>query len=605
MLFAVLTNIVAFVPLLFVPGETGRFFSPLPAVVIAVFVVSLFEALFILPAHLGHIKGNGEGRGPIAYLTRAQRKISDAFESFTQNVIVPILDYAVHHRILVLSIMLAGGILMYSWYLSGRMNYTFNPVITSLRVDAEVQTPVGSAFADTARIADHVEAASIRAAERLGGVDKVLNGRMNAIGRRGENWADVNVFLRPPSERDFTEEEFVRLWREEIGEVPGMKSLFFEWEEGPGSGAGLTVELSHPDRAILEAAAVDLAEELATFTGVSDIKDGFSAGKTQFDVDLTPEGRALGLTPEYVGRQVRHAFYGAEALRLQRGRHEVKVMVRLPEEERRSVSNIENLIIRTPRGGEVPLHQVAQLYAGTAYTEILRVQGQRVLEVTCNIDPQSTNVGFVREELPTSVLPSLADEHRGLSYTFSGRQREEDRAMERLQFGLTISILIIFALLASLFRSYVQAIVVMLIIPFAVGAALLGHVLLGYDLSIVSIFGMIALSGLVVNGGLVLVQEMNRLVRQENVLVEEAVVRAAARRFRPILLTSLTTFSGLAPMILETSSQARFLVPMAIALGFGTLLSAPVVMLLPACLLTIHGKLNGSNDESTEKESES
>ena len=589
-IFAVITNIVAFVPLLFVPGETGRFFAPLPAVVIAVFIVSLVEALFILPAHLGHVRDSVNKPGIMGALTRAQRRVSDAFEAFTEKVVVPLLRQSVRHRFATVCILLAALIVMYAWYFSGRMNYTFNPVITGLRVDAEVQTPVGSAFEDTIAIADHVEQAGLRVAERLGGVDKVLQGRMNVVGRRGENWADINFYLVHPSQRNFTEADFAKAWRDEIGEVPGLKSLYFEWEEGPGSGAGLTVELSHPDRDILEAAATGLAEQLATFSGVSDIKDGFSAGKTQIDVQLTPDGRALGLSPEEVGRQVRHAFYGAEALRFQRGRHEVKVMVRLPENERRSLSDVEQLIIRVPGGGEAPLGQVAELHTGTAYTEIIRVQGQRVLEVTANIDPEVTNVGFVRQALETTVLPNLADEHHGLDYAFSGRQREEDRAMNRLKVGLTLAMLIIFGLLAALFRSYTQAIIVMMVIPFAVGAALLGHVVLGYDLSIVSVFGMIALSGLVVNGGLVLVQEMNRQMHEHGLPITEAVVAAGARRFRPILLTSLTTFAGLAPMIFETSSQARFLVPMAIALGFGTLFSAPVVLVLPACLMTIQRK---------------
>lgn len=586
-IFAVATNIIAFIPLIFVPGENGRFFAPLPAVVIAVFIVSLVESLFILPAHLGHGKDAAAGRGLVAFLTRAQRRVSVAFENFTDHAVVPLLQYAVHHRLIVASVLFGGLTVVYAWYFSGRMHYSFNPVITGLRVDAELETPVGSAFEDTVRIADHVEQAAIRAAERFGGADKVLNGRMNSVGRRGENNADVNVYLVHPSQRDFTEGEFAEAWREEIGDVPGLTSLYFEWEEGPGSGAGLTVELSHPNRAQLERAATLTAEQLATFSGVSDIKDGFSAGKSQIDVELTQEGRSMGLTPEYVGRQVRHAFYGAEALRFQRGRHEMKVMVRIPEPERRSLTHVEDLIVRTPTGGEAPLSQVARLEGGTAYTEIRRVDGQRVLEVTCNVDPKVVHMGEIRNSLSATILPNIAEQIPGLTFEFSGRQREQDRAMARLQTGLAIALLAIFALLAALFRSYLQAVFVMLVIPFGVAAALVGHVLLGYDLSIVSIFGMIALSGLVVNGGLVLNQEKNRMVRDEGMHIQDAVIAAARRRFRPILLTALTTAAGLAPMIFETSSQARFLVPMAIALGFGTLFSAPVVILLPACLSTI------------------
>jgi multidrug efflux pump subunit AcrB len=586
-IFAVTTNIVAFIPLLFVPGETGRFFAPLPAVVIAVFIVSLVEALFILPSHLSHGGASRDSRGPIAALGRMQRRVSITFDRFTDKVVVPLLRATVRWRLATLSILFGGLAIVFAWYYSGRMNYIFSPVITGLRVDAEVQTPVGSAFEDTVRIAERVEQAGLRAADHFGGRDEVLSGRMNVVGRRGENWADVNFFLIPASERDFTEDEFAKVWREEVGEVPGLKSLFFEWEEGPGSGAGLTVELSHPDREILEAAATALAEQLATFTGVSDIKDGFSAGKKQIEVDLTQEGRSLGLTPEDVGRQVRHAFYGAEALRFQRGRHEMKVMVRLPEAERRSLANVEELIVRTPGGGEAPLAQVARLDMSTAYTDIVRVDGQRVINVTCNTIPELANINEIRGSLERQVLPELKEEFRGLSYQFAGRQREEARAMAELKLGLLIAMIIIFALLAALFRSYAQALIVMLAIPFSTGAALLGHIALGYDLSIVSVFGMIALAGLVVNGGLVLNQETNRLLRTTELPLTEAVVVAGRRRFRPILLTSLTTFAGLAPMIFETSSQARFLVPMAIALGFGTLLSAPVVIILPVCMRTL------------------
>jgi multidrug efflux pump subunit AcrB len=497
------------------------------------------------------------------------------------------VEYAIYHRFSTLVVMFGSLLIIFAWYESGRMNYTFNPVITGLRVDAEVQTAVGSAFADTVAIANHVEEAGLRAADQLGGRDKVLNGRMNVVGRWGENRADVNFYLVEPDKRDFTEETFATLWRSEIGELPGVDSIYFEWEEGPGSGAGLTVELSHPSREVLETAATELATALGTFDGVTDIEDGFSEGKRQIDVELTPEGRAMNLSPEYVGRQVRHAFYGAEAVRFQRGRHEMRVMVRLPEEERRSLADVEDLIIRAPDGSEAPLSQVARLRFATSYQEINRVDGQRVFNVTCNVVPEIVNVNDVRAELEAEILPQLAADHRGLTYEFSGRQREERRAMDQLRLGLAIAIICIFAPLAALFRSYGQALIITLIIPFGVGAALLGHIILGYDLSVVSVFGMIALCGLVVNGGIVLNQEINRLMIEDGMSGHDAIINATRRRFRPILLTSLTTFAGLAPMIFETSSQARFLVPMAIALGFGTFFSVPVVLLLPACLRSV------------------
>ncbi len=593
--FAVITNVVAFLPLLFVPGETGRFFAPLPAVIIAVFAVSLVEALFVLPAHLGHGSRAAAHSRALAALDALQRRFSAAFERWCERRAFPLLEACVARRVMTLAVLGGALLVVWAWWGSGRVAYTFNPVVTGLRVDAEVQTPIGSAFENTLRIAEHVEQAAIRAAARFGDPDLVLRGRMNVVGRKGENWADVNVFLAPPDERDFGQAAFARAWREEVGEVAGLESLYFEWEEGPGSGAGLTVQLSHSDRDQLEAAAASLAGQLETFRGVTDIKDGLPAGKLQIDVELTPEGRSLGLTPEAVGRQVRHAFYGAEALRIQRGRHEVKVMVRLPEDERRSLSNVEGLMLRTPAGGEVPLAQAARLRAGRAYTEITHVDGRRVLNVTANTVPEIANINDVRRALEASVLPALVADHPGLGFEFAGRQREERRAMDRLRAGLVVALGVVFALLAALFRSYGQALIVMLAIPFALAAALMGHALLGYDLSVVSLFGMIALGGLAVNAGLVLNQETNRLLAEGRPLAD-AVVAAARRRLRPILLTSLTTFAGLAPMIFETSGQARFLVPMAIALGFGVLLSAPVVLVLTPVLRMLGADLSAALD---------
>jgi len=335
--------------------------------------------------------------------------------------------------------------------------------------------------------------------------------------------------------------------------------------------------VSHPDRRVLEAAATDLVAALAEYRGVTDIKDGFASGKPQIDVVLTPEGRSLGLTPQAVGRQVREAFYGAEALRLQRGRHEVKVMVRLPPEERRSLSDVEGLIVRTPGGGEAPLAQAAELRFGRAFTQIDRVDGRRVLNVSCNTVPEIVNINDLRASLEQDVLPLLARDHPGTNFEFSGRQRDEQRALAELSLGLVLALAAIFALLAGLFRSYAQALVTMLSIPFALAAAMWAHVALGHDLSVVSLFGMLALCGLVVNAGLVLNTEINTRLAA-GMPLGEAVVAAARRRFRPVILTSLTTFAGLVPMITETAPQALFLVPMAIALGFGVLVSGLLLL---------------------------
>ncbi|MHC5109219.1 MAG: efflux RND transporter permease subunit [Planctomycetota bacterium] len=587
-IFAVLTNIVAFIPLMFVPGRTGRFFAAIPLVVIMVFAISLFESLFILPAHLAHTRAiDPQRRGLLPVIARAQARFAAAFQRFTDKCYVPVLALTLRYRGLTVAVFLSGLVVIGAWYESGRLNFTFNPRIEGNRVDAEVTVPFGAPFSETSRVAGLIEQAGLRTADRFGPRDEVLTGWMNGQGRRGSNAADVNFVLVPQDQRDFTPADFVQVWREEIGPLPGLESLYFEWEVGPSGSRGLTVQLSHPDRRTLEAASQELAGALQTYTGVTDIDDGFAAGKPQLDLTITEEARSLRLTHEAIGRQIRHAYYGAEALRMQRGRNEIKVMVRLPAAERRSLADLENMIVRTPVGGEMPLAEAVQLKQTRAHTEIKRVNAQRVLKVTANIVPELTNVNKVRADLEANVFPQLQATYPGLSFQYGGRQEEQIQAMRVLMWGLCASLAIIFGMLAAIYRSYSEALITMMVVPFAVAAALLGHMVMGYDLSVVSVLGIIATCGVVVNGGLVLTVTMNNLVAQ-GTPIELAALQASRRRFRPIVLTSLTTFMGLAPMIFETSPQARYLIPMAIALGFGILFSAAVVLfMMPASHLIV------------------
>ncbi len=341
----------------------------------------------------------------------------------------------------------------------------------------------------------------------------------------------------------------------------------------------------------MEAAAEQLAAALARFDGVTDVRDGYASGKPTLDIELLPAGRALGLATEDVSRQVRHAFFGAEALRLQRGRHELRVMVKLPEAERRRIHDVENLMIRTPDGGEAVLTQLANLEPDRAFTEIIRVDGRRVLAVTSNVVPEIVSMSRVRSVIESSVFPQFRANYPELEIGYGGRQRKESRAMDQLSVGLIIAGVVVFGLLAALLRSYGQAVLVLTAIPVAAAAAIAGHVLRGSDFSVVSLFGIIALGGLAINGSFVLAQEFNRLRQAEEMGVHTAAVGAARRRFRPIFLTSVTTFAGLSPMIFETDPQALFLVPMAIALGFGTLLSGMAIVFVLPCLLVVHADL--------------
>jgi len=584
-IFAVLTNIIAFIPLLFVPGTTGKFFSILPAVVLSVFMISLVECLFVLPSHLAYDRPERE-RGAVGFLNKVPHFFERGLHHFIENYYSPLLRFSVKNRYVTTIAFLAVLVIAYAYWDSGRIDFSFRPRIQTDQIDAEVTLPYGAPIEDVRRIARLIEEGGLRAIDKSGG-RKILKGVMADVGRNGSNKAEVNFFLVPQDERTITTREFSVLWRQEVGDIAGLESLFFDYLVGPGGSAAINVELTHPDSVTLEHAASDLARAVAEYEGVTDIDDGYARGKLQFDFTMHSEGRSLGLTARDLGTQVRHAFYGAESLKQQRGRDEVKVRVRLPESERTSLYSMEELMVRTPDGGEIPLARAAEFRSGRAYTEINRVDGKRVLNVTANVIPGVANENKILANLNTGFFQELAAKYPGLRYSFEGRQRESRKALRELFYGLGFALLAIFTLLAVLFRSYIQAVLVMVSILFGLASALAGHVIMGYDLSVISLFGMIALCGIVINGGLVLTVTANRM-HEAGDSIFDAAVNAGVRRLRPIMLTAFTTFIGLAPMIFETSVQARFLIPMAISLGYGILFATLVILILQPALIVIH-----------------
>jgi len=583
---AVSTNILAFVPLLFVTGRMGRFFFVLPAVIISVFLISLIECLFVLPAHLNYPRRK---RGRFMELFEAlPDRCAVGLEWFIDRIFSPLVRFCLSYRYLTALVAIAVLIVSHAYWTNGWINYSYFPRIQTDSIDAEIELPYGSPVEEVRRIARLVEEGGLRAVDKNGGRE-IVRGVMTDIS--GGNTAQVTFQLVPQNEREMTSRQFSIKWRQEVGEIPGLERLFFDYVVGPGGSAAINIELTHPDPKTLEAAASDVAAELAQYKGVTDIDDGFAQGKPQFDFNMKAEGRSLGLTARSLGSQVRHAYYGAEALRQQRGRDEVRIMIRLPKEERRSLYSLEELLILTPDGGEVPLSSAVTITGSRAYTEIDRVDGKRVLNVKASVIQGVTNENKVLDGLKRNFLPELKAKYAGLKYTFAGRQRQQAQSQEDLHMGITFIMAGIFCFLAIPFRSYAQAIVVMLSIPFGLVCALVGHIIMGYDMSITSIFGMIALCGIVVNGGLVFIITANKMMREEGKSAYDAAYLAARRRFRPIMLTSLTTFFGLAPMIFEQSVQARFLIPMAISLGYGILFSTGVVLLLTPTLYVIHQDL--------------
>jgi len=397
----------------------------------------------------------------------------------------------------------------------------------------------------------------------------------------GGHLAQIWVNLVESEVREISTAALTREWRKKVGSIPDAESITFR-SEIHGAGNPVEIHLSLDDNDQLVAAAEDLKLELQGYPGVFDISDSFLPGKKEMQLKLKPAARSLGLTLDDLARQVRHAFYGAEALRLQRGRDELKVMVRYPEKDRLSIGNVEDMRIRTPSGDEVPFGQVAQVKVEQGYATIERAQRLRVIKITADVETAVINANEVRIALADSFLPRLKNLYPGLRYTVEGEGKEQEESLGDVKTGLAIALFGIYALLAIPFKSFSQPFIVMAAIPFGIVGAVLGHLIMGFDISLLSLFGMLGLAGVVVNDSLVLVYTANRM-REQGKTARDAVTEAGSLRFRPILLTSLTTFAGLSPMLLERSVQAQFLIPMAISLGFGVLFGTFVTLLLIPC----------------------
>jgi multidrug efflux pump subunit AcrB len=596
--FSIITTMVAFTPMLFVPGASGKFFRVIPLVVIAVLGVSLVEALLILPAHLSGLK---ERKGKIYRgVVKVQSYFTGGLRFVIDKTYHPTVRAAVRWRWTTLGIFIALMVIAAGFVAGGRINFIFIPDIESDIIQANVEMPFGSASDDTERVVRRLVDESHEVFAELGdedmsarrgiyarvGEQEVLFGGdpTGGGGNQGSHIGQVQLSLVGPDDRSFTSGDFTQLWRERVSQIPGVDTINFTYKTGPAGGKAITLELSHHDQDLLEEAARQLATELQGFGGVFDVDDGVEIGKQQIDFELKPAARQLGISEANLAQQLRGAFYGAEAARQQRGRYEVRTYVRLPEEQRTSLEDLEDFIIRTPQGGEIPLRQAATLDVGRSFTTIQREDGRRTISVTADVDSAVTTAGEVVGSIERNFLPELQQRYEGLGYSLGGDQEQQAESIEALQRGFILAILAMYFLMGVAFKSYSQPLVIMSAIPFGFIGALAGHVVMGMKLSLMSMFGIVALSGVVVNDSLVLISAVNDYRRDEGMGITEAVIAGGVRRFRPILLTSLTTFFGLSPMILETSVQAKFLIPMAVSLGFGVLFATAVILILVPAL---------------------
>ena len=571
--FSVLTNMIAFVPMFFVSGIMGKVFKQIPVVVISVFAISLVECFWILPAHVGHQKRPHSGF--FGWVHVWQQRFSDAFVRMVHKRYGPFLSLALRWRYVTMSLGIAVLMITIGYVKSGRMGFELFPKIESDYAKVTATLPFGAAFQKT----EKVQQILVRAAQAVvaeNGGDRLSEG---IFARINGNQADVRIYLTPPDKRPLSTAKVTERWRERVGIIPGLESILFESDAGgPGRGPVISIELSHKDIGLLEKAASEVADALGYYPNVKDIDDGFAPGKRQLDFQIKPEARSLGLRSREVARQVRNAYYGAEALRQQRGRNEVKVMVRLPKNERVSEYNLEEMILRTPAGNEIPLRSAVTVNRGRAYTDINRRDGRRIVTVEADVRPRS-KAGHVLASLQSETLSGLREKYPGLNIGFEGRQADRRESMQSLMRGLLAALVVIFAMLAIPLNSYIQPVIIMAAIPFGMVGAVIGHLIMGYSLSVLSMFGVVALSGVVVNDSLVLVDFANRKERS-GMTSRDAIHQAGIHRFRPIILTTLTTFGGLSPMIFESSRQARFLIPMALSLGYGIIFATLITLVL-------------------------
>ncbi len=597
--FSVLTNILAFLPMLFIPGTMGKVWMVLPLVVIAVFTCSLIESLFVLPAHLVHVRKYSHedlenDHSFMGVIRRKQHNFSVKFLDFVRNNFGPFVTKVLEKRYVTLAIGIAILLFTFGYVSSGRMGFDLMPRVESDYAYAEAILPSGAPKAQIERVKNRLVNTAETVIAKNGGEDLSTG----VFVKVEDTTMSVFVYLVDPEIRPMSTIDFTNEWRKTVGIIPGVESLVMQADRGgPSSGSSLTIRLSHRDTSVLEQAAADLGERLLSYAGVSDIDTGTSRTTRQFDVKLTPMAEQLGFTAADVSRQLRSAFEGALALRQQRENNEVTVKVRLPEEDRARESTFEEFILRSPSGQEVLLRDVVAVDDGRADSVIRHTNGRRTATVSANITP-SSETGRMMGTVGAEVMPQMMADYSGLSWEFGGRQSDMQDSTKAMLYGLIMALLGIYALLAIPFKSYSQPLIIMFSIPFGIVGAVAGHVIMGYSLSVISLFGVVALSGVVVNDSLVLIDFANRARREGGASAFDSAVQAAIQRFRPILLTTITTFVGLAPIIFESSRQARFLIPVAISLGFGILFATFICLLLVPSLYLI---LDDANNWLKEK----
>lgn len=586
---ASLTTVAAFIPLMLVGGVIGNILGDIPFVMIMVITASLLESFFILPAHLKQALAGEAGR----HTSRLRQRLDASFEHFRDRRFRPLVERALAWRGTTVALTLGLMILAVGLLAGGRIGFVFFPTPEGQVVFANATFVAGTPRAQTETFLQDLERALFEAeAELGGGLVRTAVARLGGTiptgggsGARGDQLAAIMVELTPPDEREVRNERFLATWREKLGPVAGIEILTFTARQSGPPGRDLNVRLKGDDADALKAAALELAETMKSIPGVSETEDDMPFGREQLVYSLTPAGEALGLTTESLGRQLRAAFDGSLAQLVQVGRDELEVRVLLPREERSRLDVFDRITVSLPDGSFAPLATVASWSSRRGFEALRHAEGRLAVEVSAAVDTAVNNANAIQAELARDALPRLADKY-GLEFSFEGRSADQRETMADMQAGLVLGLGLIYLVLVWSFSSWSWPLVVMSAIPLGLAGAIFGHWLLRIDLTILSMFGLFGLAGIVVNNSIILVSLFKEL-RHKGAALNEALVGAACGRLRAVLLTSLTTIGGLTPLLFEGSLQAQFLIPMATSIAFGLGFSAILVLFFVPALLSL------------------
>lgn len=589
--FGVLTTIAAFTPMLMVSGPFGVIWKSIGWVVIVCLVFSLIESKLILPAHLVHMKLSKPDPAKQNRFQRFRNIFSEGIKRFITNQYAPFLAKAVRNRYTTLASFVAMLILTIGLFAGGIVRFVFFPDIPSDFMSASFELEPGSSLNQRDKALKEMLAAMHKMndnIEKETGTGVIEHAIAFDNGNLG---GEVFVELSKGETRELPDYEIHQRWREQMPEIPGVKTLNIGSGDGFG-GPDMSFEFTSSEIDSLQAAAQELKARLADYEGLSDINDSFAGGSDEIQLSLKPQADALGISLQQLGQQVRYGFYGAEVQRLQRDDEEVKVMVRYPQEARNSIEYLEDMRVRAPNGDDIPFEEVGKIDLGEGFSSIVRVDGRRSITVSAKVDKTTLDPGEVTRDVVMTVIPQIMERYPTVDFQLQGNSKEQQEALLSMFQGLLFALFAIYALLAIPLRSYTQPFIIMAVIPFGVVGAIVGHLVLDMAVSSLSLCGIIALSGVVVNDSLIMVDFVNR-ARAEGHRLIDAAISAGTQRFRPIILTSLTTFMGLMPIVFERSLQAQIVIPMAISLAFGILFATIITLLLVPSLYLILDDVRG------------